>query len=158
MPVRKIPKTYRSISGRFPSVLNSRLIGYESKLERDFFVTLEFDRTILRYEEQPVRITGVVGGKKISYVPDCLIQYLDETRCSFQTHRRDHHGERAAAGESETCPPFGPEEIEEMSAAISPATGKAYGVQRVCCAWETPRSSFYYPAGTAQAWPENSAH
>jgi putative transposase len=30
-----------------------------------------------------------------------------------------------------------------MSAAISPATGKAYGVQRVCCAWEMPRSSFY---------------
>ncbi len=30
-----------------------------------------------------------------------------------------------------------------MSAAISPATGKAYGVQRVCAAWEVPRSSFY---------------
>jgi len=30
-----------------------------------------------------------------------------------------------------------------MSAAISPVTGKAYGVQRVCCAWEMPRSSFY---------------
>jgi transposase InsO family protein len=30
-----------------------------------------------------------------------------------------------------------------MSAAISPVTGKAYGVQRVCCAWEIPRSSFY---------------
>ena len=30
-----------------------------------------------------------------------------------------------------------------MSSAISPATGKAYGVQRVCVAWEVPRSSFY---------------
>jgi len=30
-----------------------------------------------------------------------------------------------------------------MSATISPATGKAYGVQRVCCAWDMPRSSFY---------------
>lgn len=30
-----------------------------------------------------------------------------------------------------------------MSAEISPATGKAYGVQRVCEAWEVPRSSFY---------------
>ena len=30
-----------------------------------------------------------------------------------------------------------------MSAAISPTTGKAYGVQRVCRAWELPRSSFY---------------
>jgi len=30
-----------------------------------------------------------------------------------------------------------------MSATISLATGKAYGVQRVCLAWEMPRSSFY---------------
>lgn len=30
-----------------------------------------------------------------------------------------------------------------MSAAISAVTGKPYGVQRVCKAWEMPRSSFY---------------
>jgi transposase InsO family protein len=30
-----------------------------------------------------------------------------------------------------------------MSTTISPATGKAYGIQRVCDTWETPRSSFY---------------
>ncbi|AAR33887.1 IS3 family transposase [Geobacter sulfurreducens] len=34
-----------------------------------------------------------------------------------------------------------------MSATISPATGKAYGVQRVCLAWGVPRSSFYSRAG-----------
>ncbi|QVW36014.1 IS3 family transposase [Geobacter sulfurreducens] len=34
-----------------------------------------------------------------------------------------------------------------MSATISPATGKAYGVQRVCRAWEMPRSSFYSRQG-----------
>lgn len=34
-----------------------------------------------------------------------------------------------------------------MSATISPATGKAYGVQRVCLAWEMPRSSFYSRQG-----------
>ena len=30
-----------------------------------------------------------------------------------------------------------------MSQEASPATGRAYGVLRVCAAWETPRSSFY---------------
>jgi len=30
-----------------------------------------------------------------------------------------------------------------MSATISAATGKLYGIQRVCDAWEIPRSSFY---------------
>lgn len=31
-----------------------------------------------------------------------------------------------------------------MSAATSPATGRRYGVQRVCAAWNVPRSSFYH--------------
>jgi hypothetical protein len=30
-----------------------------------------------------------------------------------------------------------------MSATISATTGKLYGIQRVCHAWEEPRSSFY---------------
>ena len=30
-----------------------------------------------------------------------------------------------------------------MAAATSPATGRRYGVARVCGAWEVPRSSFY---------------
>jgi len=33
-----------------------------------------------------------------------------------------------------------------VSAAISPATGRSYGVQRVCRLWALPRSSFYHAA------------
>jgi putative transposase len=39
--------------------------------------------------------------------------------------------------------PFGFPEIEAMSATISPATGRSYGVERVCRVFEHPRSSFY---------------
>lgn len=39
-----------------------------------------------------------------------------------------------------------------MSAAISPSTGRSYGVQRVCRVWAVARSSFY--AAAAQA-PQN---
>lgn len=77
MPVRKIPKTYRSITGRFPSVVNCRCIHYESAVERDFFLSLEFDPTVLSYEEQPIRITGIDNGKSISYTPDCLVKFKD---------------------------------------------------------------------------------
>ncbi|ABB33261.1 TnsA endonuclease [Geobacter metallireducens RCH3] len=77
MPVRKIPKTYRSISGRFPSAINGRCIGYESKLERDYYLRLEFDQTIASYEEQPIRLSGSVDGKEVSYTPDCLVKFLD---------------------------------------------------------------------------------
>ncbi|WP_026842841.1 TnsA endonuclease N-terminal domain-containing protein [Citrifermentans bremense] len=77
MPVRRIPKTFRSISGRFPSIINGRCIGYESKLERDYYLRLEFDKSIASYEEQPIRLAGVVAGKSVSYTPDCLIKFLD---------------------------------------------------------------------------------
>jgi putative transposase len=39
--------------------------------------------------------------------------------------------------------PFGPGEIAELSAAVYPAAGKRYGVERVCAIFEQPRSSFY---------------
>ena len=77
MPVRKIPKTSKSVRGQFPSVKNNRSIGFESTLERDFYLGLEFDPTIKSYEEQPIRLTGTIDGKKVVYVPDCLITYSD---------------------------------------------------------------------------------
>ena len=39
-----------------------------------------------------------------------------------------------------------------MSAATSPETGRRYGVQRVCAAWELPRSTWY--AQQAAASPQ----
>jgi transposase InsO family protein len=41
-------------------------------------------------------------------------------------------------------PPFRPEEAEELGRATSPATGKRYGLARVCRLWDLPRSTFYY--------------
>lgn len=39
--------------------------------------------------------------------------------------------------------PFGLPEIEALSATISPAAGRPYGVERVCEVFDYPRSSFY---------------
>lgn len=39
--------------------------------------------------------------------------------------------------------PFATGEIAELSAAVSPAAGRPYGVERVCSIFEQPRSSFY---------------
>jgi hypothetical protein len=45
-----------------------------------------------------------------------------------------------------------------MAAVTSPATGRRYGVARVCQVWEVPRSSFYaaQQAGAADAGPTPS--
>lgn len=78
MPVRKIPKSFRSVTGRFPSMINGRCMSYESKLERDYFLRLEFDPKILSYEEQPLKVPGTFDGLSIVYIPDCLVTYRDE--------------------------------------------------------------------------------
>src|SRR2546423_3977422 len=39
--------------------------------------------------------------------------------------------------------PFGPREVALMAAAISPTTGRRYGIAQVCRIWDVPRSSFY---------------
>ncbi len=44
-----------------------------------------------------------------------------------------------------------------MSAAISPATGRSYGVERVCRVWEQPRSSYYAQREETSAEPARAA-
>ncbi len=77
MPVRKIPKNYLSVTGAFSGAKNGRSLGYESLLERDLMILLEYDDTVESFEEQPVKIPFAVNGKKRKpYVPDILIHYF----------------------------------------------------------------------------------
>lgn len=72
---RKIKKNYRSITGHFPSVKNDKSIGFESKLEKTLFLSLEFDDTVDSYLEQP-RIEIILNGKKKTYSGDCFIKRI----------------------------------------------------------------------------------
>lgn len=77
MPVRKIPKNYLSVTGTFSSAKNGKSLGYESLLERDLMILLEFDDTVKGFEEQPVKVPLVNNGKKLKpYVPDILIHHF----------------------------------------------------------------------------------
>lgn len=73
MPVRKIPKNYLVVTGSFASRKNGRMLGFESLLERDYMILLDFDDDVERFEEQPVSIPFKKGVKP--YVPDVLIHY-----------------------------------------------------------------------------------
>lgn len=91
MPVRKIPKNYLSITGDFSSAKNGKTLGYESLLEREEMILLEFDDAVDKFEEQPVKIPFVINGKKQKpYVPDILIRYVAN---SFGEVRRPVLGE-----------------------------------------------------------------
>lgn len=79
MPVRTIKRTYLSLTGYFYSILNERLMAFESPHERDYFFVLEFDRDVESYEEQPLAIESIVDGKKRTYYPDVLVYFKPET-------------------------------------------------------------------------------
>lgn len=70
---RVIPIQNRSVSGRFYSRKNNRLVDYESTLERDYFYALEFDEHVVRYEEQPFGVIGHYNGRKVTYHPDVIV-------------------------------------------------------------------------------------
>lgn len=70
MVARNIPKNYRNITGKLSSEKSTKPIGFESKLERDFYNLFEFDNTVVYIKEQPVTITYEYAGKTRTYTPD----------------------------------------------------------------------------------------
>ncbi len=70
---RKIKKNYRSITGHFPSIKNNTSMGFESKLEKAHFLSLEFDNEVISYQEQPQIEIYINGNNKI-YSADCYIK------------------------------------------------------------------------------------
>lgn len=79
MPSRKIPKNYRSVTGTFPSYKNKCNVSYESLLERDFYLLLEFNTNVKSYEEQPFTINYNRNNRTFKYTPDALVHYFDNS-------------------------------------------------------------------------------
>lgn len=86
MSVRKIKKSYISCVGYFISYKNGQSkIAFESILESDFYMILEFDTTILKYEEQPMQMYyDYSDTQKRRYTPDTLVTYIDGTQKLFE--------------------------------------------------------------------------
>ncbi|MCL2644549.1 MAG: TnsA endonuclease N-terminal domain-containing protein [Betaproteobacteria bacterium] len=79
MPVRKIPKNYRHVTG---IAAETKAIGeaqFESPLERDFIALLEFSPEVIQYEVQPVKIEWRDGeGTHRYYRPDVRVEFREE--------------------------------------------------------------------------------
>jgi hypothetical protein len=76
LPVRKIPKNYRNVTGLVSTDKSDAMTGYESRLEHDCQKLIGFNLNVLRYEEQPVKIFYTTqDGKQHNYTPDILIHY-----------------------------------------------------------------------------------
>ena len=76
MSVRQIKKSYISCTGYFASYKNHKQMMFESVLERDFFMILEFDKRVIKYEAQPLTIKyEYTDGSIRKYTPDVLVTY-----------------------------------------------------------------------------------
>lgn len=73
MPVRKIPKNHLVVTGSFASRKNAQMDGFESLLEKEYMLLLDFDEHVERFEVQPVTI--LVPGIPKGYTPDVLVYF-----------------------------------------------------------------------------------
>lgn len=80
MPLRRIPRNYRSVTGHVPSTKNGRMVAYESTLERDFYLLQEFRSGIRSFTEQPVVVKYYAGGRMHRHVPDAILEYAAPDR------------------------------------------------------------------------------
>lgn len=78
MPVRKIPKNYLLVTGGYSSRKCDDMGAFESLLEKDYLLLLDFDESVEAFEVQPVRIP--VAGVPKGYVPDVLVKYCVDTQ------------------------------------------------------------------------------
>lgn len=76
MPVRKIPKNYRNVTGVASHHKATGQAMFESTLERDFLTLLEFDSAVESFEVQPVTVHWFdESDKERIYTPDVLVYF-----------------------------------------------------------------------------------
>src|SRR2546428_9188775 len=79
VPVRSIPKNYRSLTGKVIDFRSHSAVAFESALERDLYLLLDFDSAVARFEEQPVTIPyRDPAGVSRTYTPDVPVYYHSE--------------------------------------------------------------------------------
>ena len=79
MPIRKIPKNFRNVTGVAASRKAVGPAQFESTLERDFLALLEFSLEVEHFEVQPLKIEWRdAQDTSRSYTPDVLVRFKPE--------------------------------------------------------------------------------
>ena len=80
-PVRRFPsyRGQRHFPGLWWSATNDGHVGYESWLERDHVMLLDFDPAVVALASQPLRFEFEIDGRGLSHIPDYFAR-LDDGR------------------------------------------------------------------------------
>ena len=79
-------------------------------------------------------------GEPVAEMLDAAKRHIGELSMEIELLRE--RAPRAGPGRG-AAPPFGDAEVATMSATTSAATGRCFGIQRVCQVWERSRSALY---------------
>src|SRR4029453_16883780 len=81
MPARIVPKNYRNLTGFVYNFRTSTITAFESSLERDFLLLLDFDPNVECFEEQPIKILYQDDTSRLhTYTPDVLFRFPPHTQ------------------------------------------------------------------------------
>lgn len=101
-PVRKIGYSNRAVTGKRASTKSSRILQFESSLERDLITLLEYDEEVETCTPQPVTIHYDDGQKQRRYTPDIAVYYDPTTKrkpelieVKYQAELDEKHAEYA---------------------------------------------------------------
>lgn len=96
MPARSFPsfKGQRNWPGLWWSATNGCHVGYESWLERDVAMMLDFDPDVVGFASQPFRLCWPDGAEQRQHVPDFFARRADGTGVVVDVRPDDRIGER----------------------------------------------------------------
>ncbi len=89
MPARKIPLNYRNITGYVQSSKSDNYTYFESSLERDALLLLEFDFNVKQFKTQPKRFHYKHNNKNKHYTPDIWVEYRNGSCKYIEVKYRD---------------------------------------------------------------------
>ncbi len=96
MPMRRIPKNYRNVTGIAAHRKSEGQAMFESTLERDFLTLLAFDPNVISFEVQPVQIVwSDLHGKSHYYTPDVIASFAKPEKTilyevKYRSELREH--------------------------------------------------------------------
>ena len=74
---KAVTRSGRGYRGRFPSRKLGRMVAWESPLERDVILHLEFSPGVVRFQEQPEKVTFWAGDEFSFCYPDFRLELRD---------------------------------------------------------------------------------
>lgn len=111
-PVREFPSYtgQRNFPGLWWSSTTQDLVGYESWLERDRVMLLDFSREVVAFSSQPFWLTWRAGAELRRHAPDYFARLADGSRLVIDVRADDDIGLRDAeafAATGEACASIG---------------------------------------------------